>query len=93
MSLYVCLMKVHIVLTNSSTELSSLRHVRELRADGNTITSLEGLEELDGLVKLSLKGNKITHVNFEEVRWCVSFYLNRSFPHQLKYLTGRDWSY
>ncbi|KAG7443173.1 L domain-like protein [Guyanagaster necrorhizus] len=37
-------------------ELSCLRNLRELKADGNRITSLEGLEALQ-LIKLSLAGN------------------------------------
>jgi len=50
-------------------ELESLRHLRELRADKNKITSLDGLERMDGLVKLSLEGNKIQTVDLERYRW------------------------
>ncbi|KAG6900391.1 hypothetical protein C0993_011379 [Termitomyces sp. T159_Od127] len=42
-----------------AAELACLRHLRELKADGNKITSVEGLERMDGLVKLSLQGNTI----------------------------------
>jgi Leucine-rich repeat (LRR) protein len=53
------------------TELECLRHLRELKADGNRITSVEGLERMDGLVKLSLQGNSITSIDLEEFRWYV----------------------
>jgi Leucine-rich repeat (LRR) protein len=39
-----------------------LIHLRELVADRNCIASLDGLQEMDGLLKLSLRGNKIAGV-------------------------------
>ena len=56
-----------------NTELSCLKHLRELRADGNEISSLDGLGELDGLTKLSLKENCITMVDLRELHWYISF--------------------
>jgi hypothetical protein len=50
-------------------ELASLRHLRELRADGNRICCLEGIEKLDGLVKVSLEGNSIEVVELERCEW------------------------
>ncbi|KAJ7175492.1 hypothetical protein C8R46DRAFT_1030548 [Mycena filopes] len=44
---------------DSLWQLASLPHLRELRANGNALTSTEGLEWLDGLVKLPLEGNAI----------------------------------
>ncbi|KAJ7175511.1 hypothetical protein C8R46DRAFT_1213977 [Mycena filopes] len=44
---------------DSLRQLASLPHLRELRANGNALTSTEGLEWLDGLVKLPLEGNAI----------------------------------
>lgn len=50
-------------------ELSCLRHLRELRADGNQISDLEGLENMQGLVKLSVKKNVIRRVDFSRFKW------------------------
>lgn len=58
-------------------ELQCLRHLRELKADGNKLTSLDGLERMDGLVKLSVQGNAIKAVDLEDFRWCV---LRPRFP-------------
>ncbi|KAJ7644301.1 hypothetical protein FB45DRAFT_897485 [Roridomyces roridus] len=44
---------------DSLRQLACLRHLRELRADGNAIKNADGLERMDGLVKLSLAGNKL----------------------------------
>lgn len=52
-------------------ELQCLRHLRELRADGNRITSLDGLQMLEGLVKLSLEANAIKDTDFSDCCWCV----------------------
>lgn len=54
-------------------ELQCLRHLRELRADGNRITSLDGLQMLEGLVKLSLEANAIKDADFSDCCWCVRF--------------------
>lgn len=50
-------------------ELQCLRHLRELRADGNKITSLDGLQKLEGLTKLSVQGNLIREVDLSLYRW------------------------
>jgi Leucine-rich repeat (LRR) protein len=52
-----------------NVDLSPLRHLRELRADGNQIASVDGLQNLDSLVKLSLQGNRIRRVDFSTLRW------------------------
>lgn len=49
-----------------------MRHLRELKADNNKISSLDGLERLDGLVKLSVQGNTIQSVDLEVFRWYVN---------------------
>ena len=45
--------------------LQSLVHLRDLRADDNLIEDIEGLFDLDGLIRLSLRRNRITVVDFE----------------------------
>ena len=50
-------------------ELECLRHLRELRADGNYIRSLEGLQRMDYLVKLSLQRNRIADMDFTQGSW------------------------
>ena len=45
--------------------LQSLVHLRELRADDNQIEEVEGIFDLDGLIRLSLRRNRITSVDFE----------------------------
>lgn len=57
---------------DSLRQLECLRHLRELRADGNKIASLEGLEKMDGLVKLSLQGNRISEVSLSGFQWYVT---------------------
>ena len=51
------------------TELECLRHLRELRADGNMIDGVDGLQKMDGLVKLSLQGNDIQDIDLAGYRW------------------------
>ena len=58
-------------LLNCVLELEGLRHLRELKADGNKIASLDGLEGIDSLVKLSLQGNSIQTIDLSQYRWCV----------------------
>ncbi|SCV73666.1 BQ2448_6096 [Microbotryum intermedium] len=48
---------------DSVHQFACLKHLRELNADDNSITSLEGLFGLDGLQKLSLRGNRVEVVN------------------------------
>ena len=45
--------------------LGSLIHLRELCADDNDITTIDGVFELDGLLKIRLRRNKLSHVDFE----------------------------
>ena len=45
--------------------LSGLMHLRELRVERNELRDLRGIECLDGLLRLSLRGNMLTEVNFE----------------------------
>ncbi|KDQ11108.1 hypothetical protein BOTBODRAFT_35643 [Botryobasidium botryosum FD-172 SS1] len=54
---------------DSVHQLACLRHLRELRAEKNAITSVEGLTQLDGLVKVCLKGNRIQEVDFARNAW------------------------
>lgn len=51
------------------SELQCLRHLRELKADGNRITSLDGLQKLEALTRLSVQGNLIQEVDFSLFRW------------------------
>jgi len=53
------------------TELDCLRNLRELRADGNKIKSIDGLQKLESLVKLSLESNQIRTVDLTGFRWYV----------------------
>jgi Leucine-rich repeat (LRR) protein len=52
-------------------ELECLRHLRELRADGNLIRSLDGLQRMHCLVKLSLQRNHIVEMDFTQGSWCA----------------------
>ncbi|KAJ7202834.1 hypothetical protein GGX14DRAFT_653064 [Mycena pura] len=54
---------------DSLRQLACLRHLRELRADGNQLTNVEGLEGLDGLMKLSLAGNTLRELDLASLRW------------------------
>ena len=49
--------------------LASSAPIGQDLADGNAITSLDGLESLDSLVKVSLKGNSIAQVDFDTFAW------------------------
>ncbi|KIM43242.1 hypothetical protein M413DRAFT_69231 [Hebeloma cylindrosporum] len=53
----------------SLRQLECLRHLRELKADANKLTTIDGLQRMDGLVKLSLQGNQIRAVDFSSCRW------------------------
>ncbi|KAL1410565.1 Protein nud1 [Vanrija albida] len=54
---------------DSVSQLECLVHLRELKADDNSITDISGIMNMDGLVKLSVSGNKIEKVDFERARW------------------------
>jgi Leucine-rich repeat (LRR) protein len=41
-----------------------LIHLRELRVDNNLLTTLDGILQLDGLLKVSAKHNQISSLDF-----------------------------
>jgi hypothetical protein len=45
--------------------LEGLVHLRELRADGNPISTLEGVDRMDGLLRLGVRGCELREVGFE----------------------------
>ncbi|KAK4699944.1 protein NUD1, partial [Phenoliferia sp. Uapishka_3] len=63
---------------DSVGQLSCLVHLRELKADNNKIKDLGGLADIDGLVRLSLKGNCIESVDFSATNWTRLEMLNLS---------------
>ncbi|KAI0078231.1 hypothetical protein K474DRAFT_1594475 [Panus rudis PR-1116 ss-1] len=63
---------------DSLLQLECLRHLRELRADGNNIESIDGLHKMDGLVKLSLQRNCIRTIDLADCRWTRLEMLNLS---------------
>ena len=67
-----------IILDFCIIELSCLRHLRELRAEGNKITSLEGLERLDGLLKLDLQSNELKSIELSTFKW-YAIYVSNGF--------------
>ncbi|KAI9456147.1 hypothetical protein F5148DRAFT_984525 [Russula earlei] len=62
----------------SLSQLECLRHLRELRADGNYIRNIEGLQRMDCLVKLSLQRNRIADLDFTQCSWPKFEVLNAS---------------
>ncbi|KAH9969456.1 hypothetical protein BC827DRAFT_1333024 [Russula dissimulans] len=62
----------------SLSQLECLRHLRELRADGNYIRAIEGLQRMDCLVKLSLQRNRIADMDFTQCSWPKLEVLNAS---------------
>lgn len=61
-----------------TSELESLRHLRELKADYNKILDLDGLQNMDGLIKLSQQGNLIQSVDLSKFKWSVTCFSNRT---------------
>lgn len=59
-------------LSANEPELECLRHLRELKADGNRISELGGIGEMDCLIKLSVAGNRIERLDLGSVKWSVS---------------------
>ena len=55
-------------LTNR-IELQCLRHLRELKADQNMIRNLDGVLQMDCLIKFSAHGNKIETVDLSKAKW------------------------
>ncbi len=50
-------------------ELSCLKHLRELRADHNRISNMDGVLGLDSLLKISVRANRIDTLDFAEAKW------------------------
>lgn len=50
-------------------ELSCLKHLRELRADYNRISTLDGILGLDSLLKVSVRGNRIDTLDLGNAKW------------------------
>jgi Leucine-rich repeat (LRR) protein len=72
----------------SLAELACLRHLRELKADGNKITNIDGLQRMDGLVKLSLQDNSIRSIDLVQYRWSVVFFHSHVEPYGKLTSTG-----
>lgn len=53
----------------ATTELSCLKHLRELRLDYNNISDIKDLLSIDSLTKVSCVGNKLTSVDFTGSKW------------------------
>ncbi|SCZ88626.1 BZ3500_MvSof-1268-A1-R1_Chr10-2g03024 [Microbotryum saponariae] len=54
---------------DSVHQFACLKHLRELKADDNLVMDLEGLFGLDGLQKLSLRGNRVEVVDTTRSKW------------------------
>ena len=52
-------------------ELECLPLLRDLRADGNSISSIDGLQHVSSLIKLSLRWNKVAQLNVRTCDWYV----------------------
>lgn len=50
-------------------ELSCLSHLRELNLDSNKITDLKPIMNLEMLVELSVKGNRLGKLDFSNAKW------------------------
>ncbi|KAL5482659.1 NUD1 [Sanghuangporus weigelae] len=74
---------------DSLQQLKCLSHLRELRADGNKITELDGLEDFDGLLKLSLESNQLREAHLAKFRWSRLELLNLN-NNQIETVTGLD---
>jgi hypothetical protein len=61
-----------------SAALSRLVNLRELRADYNGVTSIAGIERLQHLKTLSLRGNKLQALNLLDTAWRSLEHLNVS---------------
>jgi protein NUD1 len=57
-------------------EIACLRHLRELKADGNKISSIDGLQRMTALIKLSLQGNNLRgELDISQFKWQAPFYI------------------
>lgn len=54
---------------DSVAQLECLTHLRELNADNNAITDLTGILAMDSLLKLSVAGNKLERIDFDQAKW------------------------
>lgn len=44
-------------------------HLRELKADDNKISSLNGILDMDGLIRLSVKSNQLERLDLADAKW------------------------
>ena len=68
----------------------SLTHIREFRADSNNVSSLEGVLELDRLLSLSLRNNKLASANLGHAHFSRLTHLDLSF-NGLRRVTGLEF--
>ena len=54
---------------NLLAELTCLVHLRELNVDNNQISSIDGLSQLDGLIKISMKNNRLSSIDLSRTKW------------------------
>ncbi|CAD6582713.1 MAG: hypothetical protein CYPHOPRED_002105 [Cyphobasidiales sp. Tagirdzhanova-0007] len=59
----------HSPALNAVHQLSCLKHLRTLHADRCAIDDVEGVSALDGLVHVSLKGNRLSRLELELSKW------------------------
>lgn len=52
-----------------AVELSCLSHLRELTLDSNKITDLKPIMNLEMLVELSVKGNRLGKLDMTSAKW------------------------
>lgn len=53
------------------SEFACLTNLKELKADGNSITELSGISSIEGLVSLSVANNKIKSLDLGRTKWYV----------------------
>jgi Leucine-rich repeat (LRR) protein len=46
-----------------------LKHLRELKVDGNTLEDLDGIMQLASLVHLSVRNNRLTKLDLRQSHW------------------------
>lgn len=51
------------------TEIRGLKHLRELRVDHNRISDLSNIMNMDSLVKLSARDNRIDRLDLSKSKW------------------------
>lgn len=70
-------------------QLSCLKHLRSLEANNCAIADIDGIHDLDGLVHVSLSGNRLRTLRFETVSWRRLETINVS-DNTIKEVTGID---